>query len=279
MKKQLLLTALIFMGNLNAQTSAGDKISVPFSDPSRPGFIELGLVGGSITVKGYDGKEVLIEAKTRGQNVGKHKHKSKDGDQQGKARGMIRLNIASTGLSVEEENNQMSISAESHIRSVDFVLQVPQQTSLQLSTVNDGDIFVEGVTGELELSNVNGGIKAHNIAGAVLSNTTNGDISVTFSKTLPDKPMSFVSFNGDVDVTFPGPINAEFKLKTQSGEIYTDFEIELEERSKVTREDNRRQGGQFRLEIESAMYAKVGKGGPEYYFSTYNGKIYIRKKG
>lgn len=45
---------------------------------------------------------------------------------------------------------------------------------------------------------MNGEIKALNVSGAVLSNTMNGDVTVTFDMIVPDKPMSFVSFNGDI---------------------------------------------------------------------------------
>jgi len=255
-----------------AQTSLNEKISVPFSEPDRPGYIEVGLVHGSITVTAYNGKEIIIEAKARSQRG----HKSRRHSDKG-SRGMLRLNAVSTGLSVEEQHNKMSIGAASHVRAVDIKLQVPRKTSLALSTVNDGDIFVEGVEGELELNNVNGEIKVKDVSGTVLSNTTNGDVTVTFKKITPNKPLSFVSFNGDVDVTFPGDINAELKLKSEHGDIFTDYEITLEERRNVTREDRRDEGGKFQLEIESAMYGKVGKGGPEYHFSTYNGKIFIRK--
>ncbi len=265
-----LILVLLACKLLFAQTSAGDKISVPFSDPDRPGFLEAGLVHGSITIKGYDGKEVIIEAKSRAKRIDKRSRRN--------SKGMMRLNVVSTGLSVEEQNNRMNISTDSHARTIDLVLQVPLKTSLQLSTVNSGDIYVENIQGELELNNVNGEIKALNISGAVLSNTTNGDVTVIFNKISPDKPMSFVSFNGDVDITFPDLVNADLKLKTEHGEIYTDFEINLEERSKVTKEDSRKEGGKFRLEIESALYGKIGKGGPEYHFSTYNGKIFIRRR-
>jgi len=46
-----------------SQEGKADRATVSFSDPSKPGFIELSVHRGSITVKGYNGKEVIIEAR------------------------------------------------------------------------------------------------------------------------------------------------------------------------------------------------------------------------
>lgn len=267
MKIKYLALSLVFLFSVSfAQGS--DKVSVPFSEPSRPGFIEVGLINGSIKVVGYNGKEVMIEAINR---------TDEEEEEESGTRGMKRLNISSTGLEVEEQYNKMSISAESHSRSIDINLKVPVNTSLQLSTINDGDIFVENIAGEIEINNVNGEIKALNISGSVVANTTNGDIVVTFKKITPDKPMSFASFNGDVDITFAGNIKADVKIKSEQGEIFSDYDVKLSEKTNLLKEDNRGKGGKFRLKMESFIYGKINGGGPEYYFSTFNGEIFIRK--
>jgi len=46
--------------------SGGDRIPVTLSDPSRPARVKASLINGGITVKAYDGKEVIVEARTRG---------------------------------------------------------------------------------------------------------------------------------------------------------------------------------------------------------------------
>lgn len=262
----LILTRLAF-----GQSEGVDRVAVPFSDPSRPGFLEADLINGSITVTGYDGKEAVIEARTRSKKISRgHSERTPDG--------MIRLNITSTGLTVEEEHNKMSVGAASHFRTIDLDIKVPVKTSLNIRTINNGDIFIDNIEGEIEVNNVNGEIKVLNVSGNVLSNTTNGDVTVSFKEITPAKPMSFVSFNGDVDVTFPGQIKADVKIKTEHGDIFSDFDIKLEERAKMIKEDSRKEGGKFKLHIESAMYGKINGGGPEYHFSTFNGTIYIRKK-
>lgn len=272
MKKrmQFLLTWFGIVASMSmafAQERPADRVTAPFSDPSRAGQLKASLISGSITVKGYAGKEVVVEARAR-----------TDGDfEEEKSGGMKRLVITSTGLTVEEEDNVMSVGAASHTRSIDLTIQVPVKTSLKVSTVNNGHISIENVQGEVEANNVNGGIKITDVSGTVLANTTNGDVTVTFAKVAPDNPMSFVSFNGDVDVTLPANIKANVKMKSEQGEIYSDFDIKLDERSRLIKEDARDKGGRYRVRVESAMYGTINGGGPEYYFSTFNGTIYIRK--
>ncbi len=253
-----------------SQDQPVDRLSLTFSDPSRPGFIKAGLINGSITVKGYDGDEIIVEARTRTRKYSKRSNRNSEG--------LKRVAITSTGLTVEEERNRMTISASSHQRTIDIDIKVPKKTSLKLSTINNGHIEVENMEGEVELNNVNGTIKAFNITGSVVANTTNGKVEVTFDKITSGKPMSFASFNGRVDVTFPQDIKATVKMKSEQGEVYSDFDIKLEEKPRLIKEDTRKRGGKIKVKVESSIFGTINGGGPEFHFSTYNGSIYIRKK-
>lgn len=273
MKKILQYTAmtafLLSTGWSFAQDDAVDRVTVPFSDPSRPGLLEANLINGSIEVTGYDGKEVVIEARTRTRQYSRDKSREK---------GMKRIVMTSTGLEVEEQHNEMQVTAASHMRAIDFTIKVPHKTNLKLGTVNGGHIVVENVDGDLELNNTNGSIEARNVSGAVVANTTNGKVEVTFEKVDPKKPMSFVTFNGRVDVTFPDNIKADVKMKSDQGEIYSDFDVKVEDRPRLIQEDTRKRGGKYKVRVESSIFGSINGGGPLYHFSTYNGSIYIRKK-
>ncbi len=272
-KNQLLLAVtfvFFFVANIFSQDIPADRVIVPFSDPSKPGLLKASLINGSITIKGYNGKEVIIEASSRTKKYSRR-------DSNDEYKGMKRISITATGLTVEEEDNVMKVGASSHMRTIDLNIQVPLKTSLDISTVNSGDIDVENIEGEVEVNNTNGHIQVLNIAGTVLANTTNGKVVVTFNKIAPDKPMSFVSFNGNVDVTLLSATKANLKMKSEQGEIYSDFDIALEEKSRVITDDASKKGRKFRVRVESAMYGAINGGGPEFRFSTYNGNIYIRK--
>jgi predicted membrane protein len=49
----------------------------------------------------------------------------------------------------------------------------------------------------------------------------NGDIEVALNR-LGNKPMSFSTMSGDVDVTLPADAKASLKMKTQTGEVYSE---------------------------------------------------------
>src|SRR4051812_27015488 len=100
--KQTFITAVTTIALLGAMAQAQDKVPVPLDDPSRPATVKLGQVSGSITVKGYEGKEVVVEAHPRNENEGRRKReRDRDSDP---AQGMKRLSIGSTGLEIDEEN-------------------------------------------------------------------------------------------------------------------------------------------------------------------------------
>jgi len=55
---------LLGVAALGQETQA-DRVSVPLRDSSRPALVKANLMTGGITVKGYDGKEVVVEARLR----------------------------------------------------------------------------------------------------------------------------------------------------------------------------------------------------------------------
>jgi DUF4097 and DUF4098 domain-containing protein YvlB len=283
-----LLACAALLGN--AQDAKTDRAVVPLTNPAKPALIKADVLMGSITVKGYDGKEVIVEAKirersltdvdeeddeeTRAALAGEDKEEK---DKAAKVAGMKKIGVVSTGLEVEESNNVVSISAESWKYAVDITIQVPRASSLELHSTNDGDIVVESVSGEIEVENVNGSNTLRNISGNAVVNTVNGDVTVTMTQVTPDKPMSFSSMNGDVDVTLPADIKATVKMKSQQGEIYSDFDITLKPVPQKAEEVSKSGKGKYRISFEKNIYGAINGGGPEYSFNTFNGDVFIRK--
>ncbi len=268
-----------------AQDTKTDRAVVPLTDPAKPVLIKAEVLTGSINVKGYEGKEVIVEAKVRERSLTDEDEEveediEEDQDEKDKASkiaGMKRIGYASTGLEVEETNNVVSISTESWKHAVDITIQTPRASSLELHTTNDGDILVENVSGDFEVENVNGSIALKNVSGNAVVNTVNGDVTVTMTRVTPDKPMSFRSLNGDVDVTFPADVKASVKMKSQQGDVYSDFDINLKPAPQKAEEVEKSGKGKYRISFEKYVYGAINGGGPEYVFNTFNGDVYIRK--
>jgi hypothetical protein len=261
---------MLLAGTLSfAQESKIDKVTVPFSDPSRPGLVKVDVYKGAITIKGYNGKEVIVEARVRGKMISEKKEVSE------KAKGMRLIQVASTGLEIEEENNVIEVDVESQKQTVELNIQVPYSTSLELDCYTNGDIIVENVKGEIEVEKYQGELRLTDISGSVVAHTYSGNIVVTFSKVDPGKPMAFTNYSGDLDVTFPSDIQASVKMKSNYGDIYSDFDISIKPRPpKVEKPD--KEGGQYRVSFDF-IYGTINGGGPEYHFKTYKGDIFIRK--
>ncbi len=248
--------------------AAQEQIYVPFSDPSRPGRVVADILMGGITVEGYDGSDVVIEA--AGQDS------ESRGEAPPRARGLRRIPNLSTGLEVEERNNVMTIESSAMSRVTNVRIRVPFDTSLKLDTVSGGDIVVSDVRGEIEVDNTNGAVRLTNIGGSAIANALNGEVVVTFTSVTPDTPMSFSTLNGEIDVTLPGNVNATIKMKTDNGEIFSDFEIELQSGGTQEVIDESR-GDRSRFRIDKTITGTINGGGPEFQLTTFNGNIYIRR--
>src|SRR5450432_3649629 len=226
---------------LTAQAT-DNRVTVPLSDPARPAKVSAQLVSGSITVKGGDVKEIVVEARVR--------HEESRGE--GKAEGMKRIPMTSTGLNIEAENNQVRVSTDSYQRTIDLTITVPTHTSLSLHTVNDGNILVSGVDGEFDIDDVNGEVDLKNVGGSVV---------VTFNRIDPQKQMAFSSLNGDIDVTFPADLKANVSLRTDNGEVYSDFDVKVQATApQQTVEDDRGKGGKYRVKVDKTVKGTINGG-------------------
>lgn len=244
-----------------------DTVSVSFSDPARPKTVRASLLNGSMTVSGYDGKEVQIE--THGGSQNRRAPRS--------AEGMKRIDAGGGNVVAEEENNIIRVRGP---MNGSLTMRVPYNTTLKLECTNGGNLKVDHVSGDLELSNLNGDIVVSDVSGSVIANSLNGKVHVSFEKIAPDKAMSFTTMNGDVDVTLPADTKAGVRMKSDNGEAYTDFDIKLSANASApVIEDGRAKGGKYKVKMEKTTVGTINGGGPaEFTFKTFNGNIYIRKK-
>ena len=242
------------------------SVQVPFSDPSRPGRLKIGLISGSITVLAHSEPDAVFEISAPA---------SRRDTAERDAGGLFVVANNAFNFELTEQDNviTVNVSPRGSLR-VSVTVMVPVRTSLELSTVDNGDVTVEGVTGDLELTNVNGHIEATDVSGSVVAETVNGAVTVTFDEITPDRFMAFSTLNGKIDVTFPSDVKADVRLDTQRGSIFSDFEIALDRSPTTVREDAT--GGGTRITMERTVRGTLNGGGPEMRFKTYNGSIYIR---
>src|SRR5258708_36420270 len=201
--KRVLLTILAAAGVAAwAQDASSEHITVPLSDPARRKMVKVSLINGSITVKAYNGKEVIVEA--RG-DAGRGRRRPEP------PAGMHRIDT-SPGLQVEESENTIVIGVSDINRTSEISLQVPMDTSLRLRSINGGNIGVEGVSGDLDIDNTNGNVTVSHVSGSVVAHALNGRVLVSLDRVTPNKAMAFSSLNGNVDISLPADVKANVKM-------------------------------------------------------------------
>ena len=252
-----------------AQDVSGDRVTVNFSDSSRPGLLKVNLFNGGITVKSHSGNDVIVESRSSNDRNRTRPSTTPDG--------LRRIDTNATGIVIEEENNVMTVTTRNFGRPGGLEIQVPAKTNLNLRAVNGGDIVVEGVEGDIEVTNTNGGVVLTNVAGSVVAHANNGRVTATLRDITPNKPMSFTSMNSSVDITLPPTVKANLKMRTDNGEAYSDFDIQLRPSAPPTVDDSRGRGGRFRIQTDRTINGIINGGGPDFEVRTLNGNIYIRK--
>ena len=260
------MTRLLLGLTILAPIFAQEHIPVPLADASRPVTMSIHLLRGSVTVRGYSGHEVIVDTKGGTASEIEKTHE-----------GMHRIGGSGNDLSIESDNNKVSISSHGG-RSADVTVQTPVNTSLNVKTLAGGQIAIEGVSGEIEAQDLNGAVTIRNVSGSVVASSLNGSVTVTMTSVKSGSPMSFTSLNGNIDVTLPANIAADFSMKTHNGEIYSDFDVKLKGPAKPVAEQTEAKKGKYKVHTESTVAGSVNGGGPEYRFSTMNGNVYIRKK-
>lgn len=248
---------------LGAQEQFSKDYTIPLSNPNAPGKLKVNLHNGGVSVEGHSGKEVVVTMKT---------YASEDNGERNKE-GLRRIPNTGVDFEIVEDNNEVEIEGN-HRGRTDFIVKVPQNFSLSISTHHNGDVIVRNVSGEIEVDAHHGGMVLENVGGSVVADTHHGEIKVSFKSIKTGAPMAFSTYHGDVDITFPGSTNASAKLKSDRGDIFADFDLKTstpEPKTKIT------ENGRRKIEVSSWIYANIGSGGPEFMFTTHHGDIILRK--
>ncbi|MBT1705662.1 DUF4097 family beta strand repeat-containing protein [Chryseosolibacter indicus] len=277
MKKEVLIASvmlitigLVLISSSIVSAQSNNEFTVPLTDPSKRGKLKAHLNYGSITIKGTARKDVLVKYTAVEDEDRDNRKGGTNSD------GLKRIGGGGMDLEAVENSNFVKVQSDSWSRKINLEIEVPSGFDMEVHTYNDGDLFVSNIQGETELTNYNGEIQALSISGSVVATTYNGDIKVTFDKVTENTPMSFSTYNGDIDLTFPASLKAALKMKTEQGEIFTGFDVNMVSTGPVQKKDAR--SGVYRVSIDDWKRANVNGGGPEFTMKNYNGDIYIRKK-
>lgn len=242
-----------------------ETINIPLSRPGEPMSLSIDLISARIEVIGEERKDVELKVTM---SAGRRKIVTPSG---------AKTLSGGGGLEISERDNRVSIDTDMPTNAISIVARVPRRAKLDLSTVNEGEIVVRDIVGDLQLENINGPITASNITGSVIAESVNDAIKVGLSGVAAGGATSLSSLNGDITLTLPAAARAEFHLDTAQGEITSDFELDIKP-SKPLIERKEGRGG-VSVRMEDVVVATVNGGGPVIRVKTLNGSIKIAKGG
>jgi hypothetical protein len=219
------------------------------------GSVEIANVSGDVNLTGYEGSAVVVNAYKEGRD-----------------REMVE---------VEDESTQGRVSLRAKYpnncncdASVRFEVRVPRSAGLvfdKISTASgnvkaegfegrlhlstaSGDVTVRGVGGEIRAASASGTVRVVDSTGMVNASTASGNVEVELSRLEGAGDMRFSSASGDVHVRMPTNIDARVSLSTATGDIETNFPLEVrhDRHGPGTRADGQLGSGARLLKISSA---------------------------
>jgi DUF4097 and DUF4098 domain-containing protein YvlB len=222
-----LISALFVLASF-ATATAQDFRKTYFPGPN--GSLSIHNVSGDVRITGYNGEGIQVTA-------------YKEGRDQERVQVEDRSQGNRVDLSARYENcHNCSINA-----SIRFEVQVPRSVQYNFEEIEtaSGNVSVSGVTGRVRINtasgdvlvqDVNGFINANTasgtmqvkeVAGAVKASTASGDVNVEMARVEGSENLVFSTASGDIHVKMPASLDADVTMSTSSGEIKTDFPLEV----------------------------------------------------
>jgi hypothetical protein len=220
------------------------------------GTVAIANVSGDINLTGYEGSAVVVSAYKEGRD-----------------RDAVEVEDASTqgrvSLRAKYPNDCRNCEA-----SIRFEVRVPRSANLvfdkittasgnvkaegfagrvNLSTAS-GDVTLRGVGGEIKASSASGTVRVAEATGTVNASTASGDVEVELTRLDGTGDMRFSSASGNVHVRMPTNIDARVSMSTASGDIETNFPLEVkrDEHGSGSRAQGQLGSGARTLKISSA---------------------------
>ena len=157
--------------------------------------------------------------------------------------------------------------------NIHYYLQVPRQTSLELTTANgeirvrgiqgtlaanttNGDVDVSAVQGSIQAHTTNGEIRIAKVEGPVIAGTTNGSIAAELTALPTRGEIEFQTTNGNIEVALPRELHATVEAGTTNGRVNINYQVTT--RGTIS---------------SKSVQGTIGGGGPRIKLETTNGTI------
>ena len=290
--KATIVFSLLFLFSFSTLIAleSTEKIKEDYAVLEKDNYSEVFIknIFGSLTVESYNGKTLLIEAT---KTITAY---NQDDLERGKSEIDIKVHKYDRGLFIYFDHpcanfdpdeleirydcgNNWNHKKQDYKFNIDISIKVPKGvTFIDASTVNNGEVFIEGLACDLDVSNVNGSIMVENHVGNIRATTVNGDVDISFTKN-PESYAKFSTINGKIKVECLGNLSAKVKYETMHGDFYTNYD-DIDFLPAEVKKTESRKYKSAKYKLGSSKSLKIGNGETEFSFNTLNGDIYLTSK-
>ena len=175
------------------------------------GQISVKNVSGDVKVTGYNGSSILVDAY-----------------KVGKDRDLVQIEDLSTGDKV-----QVRVHYPEHCNcdaSVNFEVHVPSNVDYTFDSIGSvsGDVELSGVQGNIKTESVSGDVVLTDVSGTIKASSVSGSVNAQLARTTKPGDLKFSSVSGSVTVKAPTLQDADIEMSSVSGAVLTDFAIDVQ---------------------------------------------------
>jgi hypothetical protein len=185
---------------------------------SADGRVELENINGAVHISTWDRNEVKVDAVKYADTTERL------------AEAKIEIESGKDALSIRtkysDRDHNGNRSWHDNPASVEYTLVVPRGARLDEIKLINGELDVEGVSGEVHASCINGRLEARALSGRTELATVNGSLDAAFER-LDGQSVDLNSVNGSLQLTIPSDANAEIEADTISGGIANDLGLQV----------------------------------------------------
>ncbi|MBX2916043.1 MAG: hypothetical protein KF856_12305 [Cyclobacteriaceae bacterium] len=290
-----IMMGLVLVARIALSQTFSEKITrtYSFEKKSADNAILIANINGSISVAGYEGDKIELEV-TR-----TLKGKTTERLEAGKRITLGVIDLADTlifyteglcsrfGRKQNHKNNGRQTKGwdydwnrrdpddcyEKVEYTLDYLVRVPKNTNVVVSTINHGNVKIDDVAGGIEAHNINGAIALNGISREAVAHTINGNVDISYSKN-PPSACRFYTLNGDIHAWFQKGLQAELSFESFNGNFFTNI-TSLQSMPVAVRKEESTEGLKFKIK---GNQFKIGTGGVQLNFETFNGNVYLKEK-
>jgi DUF4097 and DUF4098 domain-containing protein YvlB len=260
LKKRIIQTMLSLAVVLTAASSVmmqqGEMLREEFHQTyqlSAQGRISLENINGSVRVTAWDRNEVKVDAIKSAYRR----------DRLDEAKITVRADVAAIQIETDYPQRSQTFTdgqgRSNNPATVEYTLTVPRNARIDSIELINGNLDIDGMTGDVKASSINGRVSGHELMGEVRLSTINGKVEGIFGHLNETKAISLGSVNGPVALMIPSNSNAEIKASTVHGGISNDFGLPVRRGDYVGRD----------------LAGQLGQGGARIKLGNVNGPITI----